>query len=99
MQKVLDLCGGSAERDTDLDRMTQDELIAEVTRLRHGCRSQCDRSGPDWGGQPAARWGCLRAQPDSLLAGLPWPLFLHGFLRYLQSLEVPSPHVPRTHTL
>ena len=80
--------------DEDLDRLTRDELIAEVQRLREAIRTHRDSSGHDLCWHHPALWGLLpeRIQPD--IAVPAWPQFLRGCVRYRESLERALPNAP-----
>jgi hypothetical protein len=80
--------------DEDLHRLTRDELIAEVQRLRDGIRTHRDSSGHELCWHHPALWGLLpeRIQPD--IAVPAWPQFLRGCVRYRESLERELPNAP-----
>jgi hypothetical protein len=83
--------------DEDLQRMSRDELILEVRRLRDGIRKHRDSSGHELCWHHPQLWGLLPEQDDPLPAVPEWPAFLRGCVRYRQSLDEQLPDVPRTH--
>lgn len=82
--------------DDDLERMTRDELMAEVKKLRHGIREHRDSSGQELCWHHPALWGLLPEKTDSLPTVPAWPQFLQGCLRYRQSLDEQAPEAKRT---
>ena len=82
--------------DDDLLSLTHDQLIAEVKRLRAGIREHRDSSGQDLCWHHPALWGLLPEKTDPLPVVPDWPQFLHGCVRYRQSLDEQLPGAPRT---
>lgn len=80
--------------DQDLDRLSRDELIAEVKRLRTGIRAHRDSTGHELCWHHPKLWSLLpeRVTPD--VAVPPWPKFLRGCLRYRESLDRQLPNAP-----
>ncbi|OAH12748.1 hypothetical protein [Streptomyces jeddahensis] len=80
--------------DDDLGRLSRDELVAEVRRLRTGIREHRDSSGHDLCWHHPRLWGLLpeRVEPD--VAVPPWPRFLRGCVRYRESLDSQLPDAP-----
>ena len=80
--------------DQDLDRLSRDELIAEVKRLRTGIRAHRDSTGHELCWHHPKLWSLLpeRVTPD--VAVPPWPKFLRGCLRYRESLDRQLPTAP-----
>jgi hypothetical protein len=76
--------------DNDLEQMTRDDLIAEVTKLRQGIREHelC------W--HHPALWGLLPEKTDPVPIVPAWPQFLQGCLRYRSSLDEQVPNAKRT---
>jgi hypothetical protein len=85
------------DMDQDLDRMTREELLAEVKRLREGIRTHRDSSGHDLCWHHPALWGLLPERLEPHIAVPPWPQFLRGCLRYRESLERELPNAPIAH--
>src|SRR5262245_29493898 len=81
--------------DDDLERLTRDELIAEVKQLRTGIREHRDSSRHDLCWHHPELWGLLPEKIDPDLAVPAWPQFLRGCLRYRESLDAQLPNAPR----
>ena len=84
------------ELDEDLERMTRDQLIAEVRLLRTGIRQHRDTSEHELCWYQPELWGLLPEKSDPLPAVPDWPQFLRGCLRYREALEREAPDAPRT---
>jgi len=82
--------------DEDLDRLSREELIAEVRRLRAGIRAHRDGTGHGLCWHHPALWGLLPEKLDPTIAVPDWPEFLRGCVQYRQSLDVQAPAAPRT---
>ena len=80
--------------DEDLARLSREELIAEVRRLRHGIREHRDSSGHDLCWHHPQLWGLLPEPIDPEIAVPPWPKFMRGCVRYRKSLERQAPGAP-----
>ena len=81
--------------DEDLGKLTRDELVAEVKRLRAGIREHRDSSGHDLCWHHPQLWALL---PEPMLPDVavpPWPKFLRGCLQYRESLDRELPNAPR----
>ena len=81
--------------DEDLGKLTRDELVVEVKRLRAGIREHRDSSGHDLCWHHPQLWALL---PEPMLPDVavpPWPKFLRGCLRYRESLDRELPNAPR----
>jgi hypothetical protein len=83
--------------DKDLDRMSREELVAEVKKLREGIRVHRDSTGHELCWHHPALWGLLPEQQDPLPTVPEWPEFLRGCIRYRQSLDKQLPKAPRSH--
>lgn len=83
--------------DEDLDRMSREELVAEVKKLRQGVRAHRDSTGNELCWHHPALWALLPEQTDPLPTVPEWPQFLRGCVRYRQSLDEQLPHAPRSH--
>jgi hypothetical protein len=84
--------------DEDLGRMTREQLIDEVTRLR-GIRAHRDSSLHELCWHHPALWGLLPERTDPVPVVPEWPDFIRGCVRYRQSLDEQAPQAPRTKTL
>jgi len=82
--------------DADLERMSPDQLVAEVKRLRQGIREHRDSTGQDLCWDHPALWSLLPERSDPLPVVPAWPQFLRGCIRYRQSLDEQIPHAPRS---
>jgi hypothetical protein len=82
--------------DEDLTSLSRDQLVAEVRRLRAGIRSHRDSSGQELCWHHPQLWGLLPEATDPLPAVPDWPQFLHGCVRYRQSLDEQLPQARRT---
>ena len=77
--------------DDDLIRMTRDELIGEVKKLRDGIRIHRDSTGNDLCWHHPALWGLLPEATDPLPEVPAWAEFMSGCVRYRQSLDQQLP--------
>ncbi|MGH3116345.1 MAG: hypothetical protein ACRDQ2_04410 [Gaiellales bacterium] len=82
--------------DEDLDRMTRDQLIAEVKTLRTGIREHRDSNEHELCWHHPALWGLLPEKTDPIPIVPAWPEFIRGCVRYRQSLDKQTPTSPRT---
>ena len=82
--------------DDDLAELSRDALIAEVRRLRQGIRAHRDTSGQDLCWHHPGLWGLLPERTDPLPTVPEWPQFLHGCVRYRESLDEQLPNAPRS---
>ncbi len=82
--------------DDDLKRMSREELMAEVRRLRQGIRAHRDSTEQELCWHHPELWGLLPERQDPLPAVPEWPAFLRGCIRYRQSLDRELPGAPRT---
>ncbi len=83
-------------RDADLARMSREELIEEVARLRAGIRVHRDAKLHDLCWHHPELWSMLPEKTDALPAVPTWPEFLRGCVRYRQSLDDQAPAAPRS---
>ena len=81
--------------DTDIDLMTHEELVAEIRRLRHGIREHRDASRNELCWHHPSLWGLLPEKTDPLPVVPEWPVFIHGCVKYRQSLDEQAPDAPR----
>lgn len=80
--------------DDDLDRMSREELIEAVRRLRAGIRAHRDSSGHDLCWHHPQLWALLPEPVSPAIAVPAWPQFLRGCVRYRQSLDDQAPDAP-----
>ncbi|MGE5297285.1 MAG: hypothetical protein ACM3VT_20875 [Solirubrobacterales bacterium] len=85
--------------DEDLDRMTREELIEEVKKLRQGIRRHRDSSGHEFCWHHPALWGLLPEKTDSIPVVPEWPEFIRGCVKYRQSLDEQASDALRTNEL
>jgi len=81
--------------DEDLQRLSREALIAEVTRLRTGIRAHRDSSGHQLCWHHPQLWGLLPERSDPLPVVPEWPQFMRGCLAYRTSLDVQLPDARR----
>ena len=83
--------------DEDLEKLSRDELLREVKRLRAGIRAHRDSSGHELCWHHPQLWGLLPEPAKPEVAVPPWPQFLRGCVRYRESLDRELPAAPATH--
>ncbi len=83
--------------DDDLLHFSQDQLLAEVKRLRAGIRAHRDASGHELCWHHPALWDLLPERTEPRIAVPEWPQFMRGCIRYRQSLDEQAGNAPRTH--
>jgi len=82
--------------DEDLDRMSRDQLMEEVRKLRRGIREHRDSTSHQLCWHHPALWGLLPEKSDPVPVVPEWPQFLAGCLKYRRSLDEQLPGAPRT---
>ena len=82
--------------DEDLDRMTRQELAAEVRKLRNGIREHRDGTRHELCWHHPELWGLLPETTDPVPVVPEWPEFLRGCVKYRESLDEQAPDAPRT---
>ena len=82
--------------DSDLDQMTQKELIAEVKKLRGAIRKHRDSSLHELCWHHPELWGLLPEKTDPLPVVPEWPEFIRGCVVYRQSLDDKLPNASRS---
>ncbi len=80
--------------DSDLDRLTRDQLVEEVKRLRAGIRAHRDCSGHDLCWHHPQLWGLLPEKIDPAVVVPPWPKFLRSCVAYREALDREIPGAP-----
>ncbi len=85
--------------DDDLERMSREELIAEVGKLRGGIRKHRDSSGHELCWHHPALWGLLPEKTDPVPEVPEWPEFMRGCIRYRKSLDEQAAGAPRSDEL
>jgi hypothetical protein len=84
--------------DEDLAKLSRDELVAEVKRLRAGIREHRDSSGQELCWHHPKLWGLLPEPIPSSIAVPEWPQFLRGCVKYRESLDRELPDAKRIDT-
>jgi hypothetical protein len=84
--------------DDDLQSLTREQLLAEVSKLRRGIREHRDSSGHALCWHHPALWSLLPEKTDPAPRVPEWPQFLRGCIRYRQSLDEQAPDAPRIGT-
>jgi hypothetical protein len=82
--------------DDDLAKLTREQLIDEVKRLRAGIRKHRDSSEHELCWHHPELWRLLPEPLEPRIAVPAWPQFLMGCIRYRQSLDDQRPDAPRT---
>jgi hypothetical protein len=82
--------------DEDLASFTNEQLIAEVKRLRAGIREHRDAAGHELCWHHPKLWGLLPERSDPQPAVPDWPQFMRGCVHYRQSLDRQLPGTPRS---
>src|SRR5262245_51519811 len=82
--------------DEDLEKMSREQLIAEVRALRRGIRRHRDSTLHELCWHHPALWGLLPETTDPVPVVPEWPQFIQGCVRYRQSLDEQAPDAPRT---
>ena len=82
--------------DEELEQMTLEELVAEVTKLRQGIREHRDSTLHELCWHHPALWSLLPEKTDPLPTVPAWPEFMEGCIRYRRSLDEQLPNAPRT---
>lgn len=82
--------------DSDLQNMSQEQLVAEVLKLRQAIRQHRDANEHDLCWHHPNLWSALpdKVQPQLLVPE--WPQFLRGCVRYRESLDRQAPNAART---
>ena len=80
--------------DDDLEKMSHDQLVDEVRRLRAGIREHRDSSGHGLCWHHPQLWGLLPEPIDPQIAVPPWPKFLRGCVHYRRSLDEQAAGAP-----
>lgn len=84
--------------DAELDRLSRDELVEEVLRLRRGIREHRDSTGQELCWHHPQLWSLLPESTDPIPVVPEWPQFLRGCVAYRQSLDDQLPSAPRSAT-
>ena len=82
--------------DEDLNELSREQLLYEVTRLRNAIRKHRDSTGHDLCWHHPALWVLLPEKTPPNISIPEWPQFMRGCVRYRQSLDEQAPESPRT---
>ena len=82
--------------DDDLERMSREQLVEEVRKLRAGIRAHRDSKLHELCWHHPALWSLLPEKSDPVPVVPEWPEFLRGCVRYRQSLDEQAPDAPRS---
>ncbi len=82
--------------DSDLQKMSRENLIKEVQKLRDGIRRHRDSTKHELCWHHPELWRLLPEKTDPLPVIPEWPEFLNGCIRYRKSLDQQLPEAPRT---
>jgi hypothetical protein len=82
--------------DDDLSRLSREELIAEVRRLRRGIRAHRDSTLHELCWHHPDLWGLLPEKTDPVPAVPEWPQFMEGCVQYRRSLDEQAADAPRS---
>jgi hypothetical protein len=82
--------------DEDLQRLSREELVAEVRKLRAGIRAHRDSTKQDLCWHHPGLWGLLPEELAPEIEVPAWPQFMRGCLKYRESLDTQRPDAPRT---
>lgn len=82
--------------DDDLLRLTREELIAEVEKLRNGIRRHRDSTGQGLCWYQPTLWNLLPEKTDPVPTVPEWPQFFEGCVLFRQSLDEQAPDAPRS---
>ena len=82
--------------DEDLQKLSHDELIDEVIKLRNGIRQHRDSSMHELCWHHPDLWGLLPEKTDPKPVVPEWPQFMAGCIKYRQSLDKQAPDSTRS---
>ena len=82
--------------DTDLQEMSQEQLVLEIVKLRNGIRAHRDSTGHELCWHHPDLWSLLPEKLDPQPTVPEWPQFMRGCIKYRQSLDEQLPQAPRT---
>jgi hypothetical protein len=81
--------------DEQLEDLSREQLIAEVTRLRNAIRKHRDSSAHELCWHHPDLWALLPDKVNPSIAVPEWPQFMRGCIKYRQSLDEQAAQAPR----
>jgi hypothetical protein len=81
--------------DQDLERLTSEELIVEIKKLRAAIRAHRDSSKHELCWHHPQLWNLLPEKITPQLAVPAWPQFMRGCVHYRESLDSQLANAPR----
>jgi hypothetical protein len=96
MPAVASLAYNATMMDEDLLRLSHEDLIEEVRKLRDAIRQHRDSSAHELCWHHPQLWGLLPEKTDPLPEVPDWPQFLEGCIEYRKSLDRELPDARRT---
>ena len=82
--------------ENDLQTMSQEQLVAEVRKLRQAIRQHRDSTEHDLCWHHPGLWSVLPDKVEPRLLVPEWPQFMRGCIKYRQSLDQQAPNAERT---
>lgn len=73
--------------DEDLNTLSREQLVTEITRLRNAIRAHRDATGHALCWHHPGLWSLLPEKVSPSLDVPEWPQFMRGCVRYRQSLD------------
>lgn len=77
--------------DEDIVQISNDELVAEIKKLRTAIREHHDSTGQELCWHHPKLWELLPEKADPEILVPEWPEFMKGCVRYRQSLDKQVP--------
>jgi hypothetical protein len=84
--------------DDDIEKMSREQLMSEIRRLRGAIRAHRDSSMHELCWHQPELWGLLPERSDPIPVVPEWPQFLEGCLKYRRSLDEQAPGAARSDT-
>ena len=73
--------------DSDVESMSQAQLVTEIKKLRSGIRAHRDCSSHDLCWYHPHLWSLLPETSEQTIEIPEWPQFIRGCIKYRQSLD------------
>lgn len=81
--------------DSDLSRLTKEQLIDEIIELRNAIRKHKSCTGHDLCWFQPELWSLLPGQSNEDIEVPDWSQFMRGCIKYRESLDTQTPDAPR----